>query len=360
VGYYDTRIRRDPPRRMTRRPLQRTTWTDGQAASGGEYNGVLYARRTGRRRPDLIKPLSVAFGLFLCISLIALGTLIIQNFKPAKAQTPAGIKETKKVAPVVQPGPEGQTKILLLGSDQRPNDGSYRTDVIILMVLDTGKMTVSAVSFPRDLWVEVPGKYGMKINMVHGIGGFPALADTFESSFGVRPDYYLMTNFAGFTRFIDNRGGIDVEVGQELTDSCDLPQAVGGSCTVTPGVVQMDGQTALWYVRSRATSSDYDRLRRAQELVLAVGKKMVKFKTVRQYAKMKDELGENIETNFSPQKAVTLLPFAARLLDSPDRMQRFVIDEQQAYPSMSWDGMWILLPDHDAIRALLREAGAVP
>jgi polyisoprenyl-teichoic acid--peptidoglycan teichoic acid transferase len=346
-----------PRSRVVRRTTQRNSLAsrfnfneDGQA-------GVMYARQAGRRREDYIVPLGIAFGLFLCVSLVILGTLITQNFKPAKAQTLNISNEPEPQAAALPPGIKGQVKILLLGSDQRPEDNGYRTDVIILMVLNPEELTVSAFSFPRDLWVDVPGMYAMKINQVHGLGGFPATAKMFESNFGVKPDYYLLTNFEGFTKFIDNRGGIDVEVGQELTDDCDLPQARDGDCTVVPGVVQMDGATALWYVRSRNTSNDFDRLRRAQEVVYAVGKKMLRFKTVGQFAKMKDELGDNIETNLSPQKAVSLLPLAARLLESPDRVRRFAIGEEHAQPSWSSNGMWILLPDLDAIQSLLREAG---
>jgi polyisoprenyl-teichoic acid--peptidoglycan teichoic acid transferase len=364
VGNYDTSIKREDTRsRVSSRYTNRITWTDRHGLPNRKSGENEYPhRRAGLRSEDFFAPLSIIFVLSLCASLFILLSLVSQSIKPARASQPApeiqtGQKNTDKKAAAAVAAPAEQTKILLLGSDQRPDDGGYRTDVIILLVLDSEKMTVSAVSFPRDLWVEVPSLYEMKINQVHGIGGFEATAEMFQANFGVTPDYYLLTNFAGFTQFIDNRGGVDVEVGQELTDSCDLPQSRGGSCTVEPGTVQMDGATALWYIRSRGTTNDYDRLRRAQEVVYAVVKKIVNFKTVGQFAKMKEELGSNVETNMSPQKVVSLLPAAVRLLDSPERIKRYAIGEEQAVPFISWNGMWILLPDLDAIRGLLREAG---
>ena len=199
----------------------------------------------------------------------------------------------------------------------------------------------------------------MKINMIHAIGGFDALAETLDSGFGVRPDYYVMVNFSGFTHAIDRLGGIDVQVGQSLSDRCDLPQEPDGQCDVEPGIVHMDGPTALWYARSRYSSSDYDRLRRAQEVVQAGFERLLHLEALANLPALYDELSNDLETNVSVGDVVPLVPVALRLLQEPYRIERFVINDAHATPSWSWDGMWILLPDYDAIRALLDEAGII-
>jgi LCP family protein required for cell wall assembly len=316
--------------------------------------------RAARIRWGAAIPLIALVVLVLCVSAISILAKWSGIFRSGESAALSSAQVGSQNPAMNPPLPTGQMKILLLGSDQRPDDGGYRTDVIILVVVDPDQMTVSAVSFPRDLWVKVPGLYEMKINQVQALGGFDATAAMFQENFGVKPDYYVMTNFAGFTQFIDKQGGVDVEVGQELTDDCDLPQEVNGDCTIAPGVVHMDGGTALWYVRSRNTSSDYDRLRRAQEVLYAVLKKMINFGTLAKLSEIKAELESNVETNLSISKAVSLLPVAARVLQSPDRIRRFSITEDQATPSWSWDGMWILLPDAGAIRGLLQEAGIKP
>lgn len=333
----------------------------------GQWNGKNMARpvnrRTAKRRLrfpfqlNLATILGIAFVLFACATVITLATAITQNMrKDVKAES---IVEEKAPVAIDEMDPqfEGQMRILLLGSDQRPNEGGFRTDAILMVVLDSEEKTVSVVSFPRDLWVQVPSLYEMKINQVYELGGFEAMAGMFDANFGLRPDYFMMTNFTGFMQFIDNRGGIDVGVGQELTDDCDLPQQVDGDCTVTPGMIHMDGPTALWYVRSRNTSSDLDRLRREQEVVLALVKKVVSFQTIQQFSEIKDELNENIETNLSIEQGVKLIPFATTILNHSDRIRKVAISEEQATPSWSWNGMWILLPDTNAIRSLMEEAG---
>ena len=322
----------------------------------------LRSRREERNRRERALLLCGGVIIALCATFFSLLWSKIQT--PGAANPPAAAvlpqEATQSAAALYPPLPAGQTKILLLGSDQRPDDGGYRTDVIILLTLNPQQMTVSAVSFPRDLWVKVPSLYEMKINQVFGLGGFEAMTEMFQSNFGFTPDYYVLTNFAGFTQFVDQQGGVDVAAAQALTDICDLPQAQDGSCTVEPGVVHMDGATALWYVRSRYTSSDFDRLRRAQEVLYGLLKKMIQVGSLSKLAEIQTALAGNVQTNLSLEKAISFLPFAARVIQYPDKIERYAITEDQSTPSWSWDGMWILLPDAEAIKSLLQQAGVQP
>lgn len=306
---------------------------------------------------NLTSILGVLFVFFACMTMITTMVAVAQHFQRDKKVVVAA-KEEEFVPVVVTPTFSNQIKILLLGSDLRPNDGSYRTDAILMVVLDPDLMQINIVSFPRDLWVKVPALWEMKINQVFQLGGFDAVAGMFEANFGLRPDYYVMTNFNGFTQFIDNRGGVDVHVGEDFYDQCNLPQKdINGDCFVDQGTVHMDGPMALWYVRARTTSNDLDRGRREQEVLFALAKKLVSFQSITQLSSMKDEIQENVETNMTIEQAVKLMPFVAMVLNQPEKINQLAIGEDQAYPSWSWDGMWILMPDTQAIQNLLREAG---
>lgn len=83
--------------------------------------------------------------------------------------------------------PEGVVNIMVLGSDYRESSG-YRTDVMMLVSVNTIKQTVSVVSFPRDLYVPIPGWVTQRLNTAMPHGGFQMLADTLDSNFGIRPD----------------------------------------------------------------------------------------------------------------------------------------------------------------------------
>ena len=109
-------------------------------------------------------------------------------FQPFK-QTATPTREVQPITNALVPNqgfipPEGQVNILLLGSDWRPNSG-YRTDVVLLVSIFTKEGKVSLVSFPRDLWVEIPGYEEDRINTVMAIGGFPLLNETFERNFAI-------------------------------------------------------------------------------------------------------------------------------------------------------------------------------
>ena len=173
--------------------------------------------------------------------------------------------------------PDNQLNILLLGCDDFSDNG-FRTDVIMLLSLNPKHRSINLISFPRDLYVTIPGYWSNRINTAWGLGGFDLLADTFQANFGIHPDYYMMVNYNGFKDVVNSLDGIDVEVTQELQDSCKLDPS--GWCIMEPGVVHMDGGTALWYSRSRLTTSDFDRNRRAQDVVKAIFRKAMNLNVV--------------------------------------------------------------------------------
>lgn len=290
-----------------------------------------------------------------------LGPTITPTITPTPTETPAleptGEEAANQPTPVrvSQNLPEGTVNFLVLGSDQRPG-GGYRTDVVMLVSINTGKSTVNIVSFPRDLYIPIPGWTTQRVNTVFAHGGFPMMADTFEYNFGVRPSFYVMTNFDGFKGIINSMGGIDVNVGQYLSDSCDLPQSVAGRCTVYPGVVSMDGATALWYVRSRHSSSDFDRLRRAQEVLYAIFDQLMSMDALSRAPELFSDFQSSVETNISVDDILPLLPVAANVLGDPSLIHRYSIGPGQVYDYITEGGAMVLLPNYNAIALIIAQA----
>jgi polyisoprenyl-teichoic acid--peptidoglycan teichoic acid transferase len=245
--------------------------------------------------------------------------------------------------------------LLVLGSDFRPSSG-FRTDVIMLVSIHPKTATVRVVSFPRDLFVTIPGWGEERINTAFPKGGFALMADTLEYNFGVRPKYYLMTNFDGFVRIINSMGGINVSVGQSLTDKCDIPQGRGGYCTVDPGSVSMDGDMALWYIRSRYSSSDFDRLRRAQEVFYGMFRQLMSMNAISRLPEMYNNYKQSVETNISIEDIIPLLPVASEIAADTSLIRRYSIGPGHVYPYVAPSGAWVLLPNYYAITELIREA----
>ncbi|HAF61947.1 MAG TPA: hypothetical protein DCK95_06435 [Anaerolineaceae bacterium] len=256
--------------------------------------------------------------------------------------------------------PAGQVNILLLGSDWRANSG-YRTDVIMLISIYTKEEKVSIVSFPRDLWVTIPGVSEQRINTAQAYGGFPLTQKTFEYNFGISLDYYMMTNFNGFLSIIDNLGGIEINAAQNLTDRCDLSYAHGSTCSVGPGLATMDSETALWYVRSRYTSDDFDRTRRAQEVILGILKKVISINGVANAGEIYNTLSSSVVTDMTLGDIVPLISLTAKIINDPTRINTYAIGRSQvtSYVIPS-SGANVLLPNYDAIWEVLKTALFTP
>ncbi|MCW2516214.1 MAG: cell envelope-related transcriptional attenuator [Mycobacterium sp.] len=162
------------------------------------------------------------------------------------------------------------TTWLLVGSDSRqdltPEQqaelatggdlGDGRTDTILLVHVPGLGSSVPAtmVSIPRDSYVPIPGHGEDKINAAFAIGGAPLLAQTVEQATGLRLDHYGEIGFDGFAVMVDAVGGVTMCPSEPIADplaGIDLPA----------GCQELDGRTALGYVRSRATPrADLDRM----------------------------------------------------------------------------------------------------
>ena len=252
--------------------------------------------------------------------------------------------------------PEDQVNILLLGSDWRPNSG-YRTDVILLASINKKEATVSLVSFPRDLWVEIPGIQEERINTAMGYGGFPLLKSTFEHNFAIPIDYYMMTNFSGLKSIIDTLGGIDIEASQNTEDRCDLSYQHGAWCSIGPGQAHLDGELALWYVRSRYTSDDFDRTRRAQEVLEGLFKKMMSLDAVARAPELYNLFISSVETDMAFEDMLALIAIAPTILSDTARVTRYYLGPEQVTSYMiPSSGANVLLPNYDAIWEIIRQA----
>ncbi len=267
--------------------------------------------------------------------------------------TPGDISPTATLKTLQKP--EGQMNILLLGSDIRPDDGGFRTDVMVWVSLNPKDGYVSAISFPRDLYVNIPGYGNNRINVAFPYGGFELLGDTFEDNFGVRPDRYALVDFEGFKAVINNLGGIDVQTAQNLTDSCATWVNSSGTCSVGPGLVHMNGELALWYARSRYSTNDIDRSRRAQEVIEAMFNRLMKLDVILKAPDLYNAYTTYVQTNVSLGDVLGLLSLANEVYNNGD-IRSYVIGYNHAYDWITYTGAQVLLPDYGAIQDVMIEA----
>ncbi len=175
--------------------------------------------------------------------------------------------------------PAGTVNILLLGMDRLAGQGVARTDVMVVASIFPDVPAVNLLSIPRDYYAWIPGWGLDKINTAYvraervGFpGGGPALAKaTVEYNFGVPIHYYAMVDFSSYRTIVDAVGGVDIIVECPFHDTYPDAESATGQTDIDlePGL-HLDGKHALWYVRSRWNTSDFDRHRRQQQVLMAI------------------------------------------------------------------------------------------
>lgn len=248
-------------------------------------------------------------------------------------------------------GSENSVNIIVIGTDDAPGRNSMNSDVMVLVSIHPDEGTVSLVSFPRDLYVYLPGRNMARINTAYAYGGRDLLALTLLYNFGVEVDYYARVNFASFKEVVNTLGGIDVEVGQSLTDFC------GQTYTYQSGrTYHMDGHTALCYVRMRRNSGgDFARHVRAQEVLLAIFHKVVSLDGLTRLPELYQQYTQTVETDMGLAEMLPLVPAAVQVASDPTRIERYTF-VGMTRPWTTPGGGAVLLPNREAILVLLASA----
>jgi LCP family protein required for cell wall assembly len=162
---------------------------------------------------------------------------------------------------------------LLIGSDHRADGATGKnglSDTLMLARLDPKHHIVSLLSIPRDLWVGDPNGAGQKINSYYSEGGDNASLEAVEQVTGIKPNYLLNVDFAGFRRLVDTLGGIYVNVDQYYYNPASVEQSSGFSAIdVKPGYQKLNGVNALAFSRYRHTDDDFHRQARQQTFLRA-------------------------------------------------------------------------------------------
>jgi LCP family protein required for cell wall assembly len=147
--------------------------------------------------------------------------------------------------------------------------GGRRTDTIILLHDPAGGGRPTMVSLPRDSYVPIPGHGHNKLNAAFAFGGPSLLVRTVEGVTGIRIDHYAEIGFGGFVNMTDAVGGVTLCPTRNIDDH-------KANLHVKKGCQQMDGATALAYVRARYfdPKGDLGRVERQQQFLAAIFHKM--------------------------------------------------------------------------------------
>ena len=291
--------------------------------------------------------------------------------------------------------PGNFTSVVLLGHGGAGHEGGSLMDAIILLTVEPGQKKAALVSIPRDLWVPIPtdfdnttdhkinesyalgldGRYANKREEFKGpLGGWNIMKYSVGTVTGIIPKYFIAVDFSGFKKAIDILGGVRVNVPKTYDDSFypikgEEMNLCGKSgeevdalkATLTgfelekqftcryeqihfeKGMVDMDGETALKYVRSRHGDGDFGRSERQFALLEAIVTKSVSLGAIPKGGRVLDSLISTTRTDLDKSEIKNLL----EVIGSPDAYKKVSIhltEDNMLKSGVGPGGAFILYP----------------
>lgn len=257
--------------------------------------------------------------------------------------------------------------VLLMGLDYRDweaGSGAPRTDTMILATLDPLTQTAGLLSIPRDLWVNIPGfEYG-RINTAYSLGeqyklpgGGPQLAkDTVKELLGVPVDYYAVIDFGSFVRFVDEIGGVKIDIQEPITVD---PLGDNNTKKLKTGRQTLTGELALAYARVRKNAGDdFGRAARTQEVIMGIREQVLRANAIpmliTKAPALYQEIASGIRTDLNLEQVIQLAWMAQQIPD--EKIKSGVIaPPEMVLLAKTEDGDDVLKPIFDKIRVLRDE-----
>lgn len=238
-----------------------------------------------------------------------------------------------------------RVNVMLIGGDSAPNRPGLRTDSMMLASIDTKTGDTILFGLPRNL-ERVPFPPSSPLAQIWPDGfrcpkdcllndvwmqgenhkdlypgdpkpGATALNEAVTGITGITPDYDVVVNMASFSALVDAMGGVDITVkervpiGGKVENGRIVPGSIHG--WIEPGPQHLDGYHAMWFSRGRATTDDFDRMRRQRCMVGALVKQINPAKMIERYPQIAKVAKDNIYTNIPQQHLAAWAELATRM-----------------------------------------------
>ena len=220
----------------------------------------------------------------------------------------------------------GRVNILFLGIGGEGHHGGELTDTIMIASIKPDEKEAALLSFPRDMYVQIPEtNINTKINAIKIFGdkstkknGIDLIKKVAQDISGLDIHYYVQLDFQGFTKVIDDLGGIDIYLETAINDPT-YPNFNRGydPFYIEEGWHHLDGATALKVARSRHSKmGDFDRIQRQQIIIKStkqkVFEKYTKFDIIT-FKNILDSLSDNMKTDIQIKELPRLYKVAKEI-----------------------------------------------
>ena len=259
------------------------------------------------------------------------------------------------------PNPDWQN-ILLLGTDSRTSDTDTRTDTMIILSLNARSNEIRMTSLMRDIWVDVPGHGGAKLNAACVYGGPELTLQTINQNFGMDIQSYVEVNMQCLAQIVDALGGIRMDVSDSEAKAInklfaddrnahDENTYFAGDTVSAGSQVLLNGKQALAFVRIRSMDNDYVRTDRQRQMLVAIAKDLQQ-KDLLSLGAIVTGMLQYVKTNltFDEIMAIAGVCMGASLDDLPELR----LPAEGTYQSGTFNGTWCIKPDFEENARQLR------
>jgi anionic cell wall polymer biosynthesis LytR-Cps2A-Psr (LCP) family protein len=173
---------------------------------------------------------------------------------------------------------------------------------------------------------------------------------------GIPIDYSVYIDFEGFIGAIDALGGVTVDVQKELYDA-EFPTMDYNytEAHFMPGPAHLDGATALMYSRIRHPDSDFERMRRQQQVlagIVGAVRDQNALESLKRLDDLTTALRGYVKTDV-PEDRLLGLAWALRDI-TPDHIEHYLVDENMVSFGVG-DDRWAEIVQPDSIAGLVRQ-----
>jgi LCP family protein required for cell wall assembly len=322
-----------------------------------------YARNRTAPAPTLVR-VAGALGVALMCAAVSAPMAVGARYAVVQRDLIGSIfaDEVSATAPKVTKadpwGGRDRVNVLLLGGDGAIHRPGVRTDSVILASISAKTGRTVLFSLPRNLR-DVPFKPGSKLAQLYPDGftdgsrqpnanyflnavyrdvplmhpgilgrsdneGADAVKLAVAGALGIRVDYYVLVNLAGFQQLVDAIGGITVNINEPVPIGGNTDAHIPPDSYLQPGPDQkLNGFKALWYTRGRYGSTDYKRMQRQRCAINAIVAEASPVKLLKRYTQLAQASKDIVRTDIPQQLLAAFVDLAEKVKGQPIKSVSF-------------------------------------
>ena len=183
-----------------------------------------------------------------------------------------------------------------------------RADTVMLIRADPNVGTLSTMSFPRDLMVDIhcPGRspFPGPINSAYALCGLQGTVETVKQLTGLPVHYLVTIDYRGFIQTVDKLGGVWIDVDRRYFNDNSGGGPTFPPIALQPGYQQVSGRGALSFVRYRHTDSDLYRIERQKIFMRALNERLASSFKLTAIPKLTKIVRDNVKIGKGGEKAL--------------------------------------------------------